>query len=395
MKVCVVGLGYVGLNLGVELSKHFDVVGYDINKQRVEELKKGYDKNGELEKEVLAKSNIQYTYNIEDAKGCKVYIIAVPTPVTKAKQPDLKYIISAAKDVAKVIQKGCVVVLESTVFPGTSEEVVGGTIEKERGIKLGSDFYVAYSSERVNPGDKNHTFKNTTKVVAVQKGAEIVIEMYKKICDDVYIAPSLKVAEMSKLVENAQRDINIAFINEITLICSKLGIDVHEVLKAASTKWNFIRLSPGLVGGHCIPVDPYYLIHKSREANHEPLLTNSARTVHELFYNFVKSKVLEKIQKHVCVRDARVLFIGVTYKENVPDLRNSQNQRLAEELKAFVKKLDVYDPVLGIDQREGDYDVAVVAVPHKKVMEEFSSIKNKKKKAVIDIKNAGLGTPLF
>ncbi|WP_214399887.1 nucleotide sugar dehydrogenase [Methanocaldococcus lauensis] len=377
-KICVVGLGYVGLPLAMNFAKHFKVVGFDINEERIKELNNGFDRNYEFTKDDFEKikNNIEFTTDEKKIKECDIVIVTVPTPITKDKKPDLRFLESASKIVGRNLKKGAIVVYESTTYPGCTEEFCLPILEKESGMKLG-DFYIGYSPERINPGDKNHTINQITKIVAGcnEKVTKILCKIYGKITK-VYPVSSIKVAESAKVIENIQRDINIALFNELAMLFDKLGIDSKEVFDAAATKWNFIRFYPGFVGGHCIPVDPYYLVAKALEVDYIPELITAGRRVNETIPKYVASKIVKLLIKYdKSIKNANICILGATYKENVPDLRSSKVKDLIEELKDYgIKNIVVVEPLINqerifgvnnIKELKGKYDVIIYAVNHK------------------------------
>ncbi|HDN83136.1 MAG TPA: nucleotide sugar dehydrogenase, partial [Candidatus Altiarchaeales archaeon] len=377
-KIAVVGLGYVGLPLAIKFAKHFKVIGFDIDEERIESLKKGYDKNLEVSREEFNEvgENIEFTTDEKRIREADIIIIGVPTPVTEDKKPDLRYLKRASEIVGRNLKKGSIVVYESTVYPGCTEEFCLPILEKESGLKLG-DFFIGYSPERVNPGDKDHTIDKICKIVAGcnKEITEKLSKVYGKITK-VYKAPTIKVAEAAKVIENIQRDINIALFNELAMLFDIMKIDSKEVFDAAATKWNFYRFSPGLVGGHCIPVDPYYLAYKALEVGYIPELILAGRRVNENLPNFIAQKVVKLLIKSgKSPRDVKILILGATYKENVPDLRDSKVKNLISELKEFgVENILLYEPLIekeeifGIKNRKpsGKFDVIIYAVAHEK-----------------------------
>lgn len=401
MKIGVVGLGYVGLPLAVAFSEKYEVVGFDINVARVEELNNANDRTLELSQAQMKKAiqnGIKFSTNLDDIKDVNFYIVTVPTPIDADKRPDLTPVIKASESVAKVLKKGDIVVYESTVYPGVTEEICVPILERS-GLKFNEDFFCGYSPERINPGDKEHTVAKILKITSgsTPETADKVDEIYASIVTaGTYKAGSIKVAEAAKVIENTQRDINIAFINELAMIFARLGIDTHEVLAAASTKWNFLNFKPGLVGGHCIGVDPYYLTQKAQEVGHYPEMILASRRINENMGRYVASQVVKlMIKRGVQVSGARVLVLGITFKENCPDIRNSRVIDAVDELKEFGCKVDVYDPwasSLDVEREYGfkllesydpsEYACVVVAVAHN----EFRSI-NLGKTLVYDIKN--------
>jgi UDP-N-acetyl-D-galactosamine dehydrogenase len=348
-KIGIIGLGYVGLPLLVSFSKHFEVIGYDINKDRIDDLQKGIDRTLEItDPNLLLNQNIQYTYEQNNLETCDVYIITVPTPVDDYKVPDLSYLEEASKLVSKYLKKNNYVIYESTVYPGCTEEFCIPILEQYSGLKLNKDFYCGYSPERINPGDKKNTLATICKVTSGSTidAAVIINNLYLKIIDaGTHMAPSIKVAEASKAIENAQRDINISFVNELVLIFDKMEIDIYDVLKAASTKWNFLYFKPGLVGGHCIGVDPYYLSYKSQGLGYNPQVILSGRRVNDFMGIFVANKLIKLlIQNGFTIKNSKILILGVTFKENCNDIRNSKVFDIYKELTSFGSNVHLYDP---------------------------------------------------
>ncbi len=406
-KIAVIGLGYVGLPLAVNLAKHFKVIGFDINPQRIEELKRGIDRTGEVEKELILNQNIEYTTDERKIKEADIVIVTVPTPTDKYKNPDLTPLKKASQTVGRNLKKGAIVVYESTVFPGATEEVCVPILEKESGLKWKRDFFVGYSPERINPGDKKHTLENIVKVVAgdTPQTAKILADIYGKVVKaGIHIAPSIKVAEAAKVIENTQRDINIALMNELAMLFDRLGIDTRAVLEAAGTKWNFLKFEPGLVGGHCIPEDPYYLAYKAREVGFHPQLILAGRRVNDYMPQFIAQKVVKLLIKTgKVVQNSKILVMGITFKENVPDVRNSKVAELVEELKDFGLTVEVFDPIANPEEVEryygikllrsieekAPYDGVIVAVKHdrfKKLGDNFFKEILNQSGILIDIK---------
>jgi len=389
-KILIIGLGYVGLPLAVAMAKYFNIVGFDRNSQRIKDLKKGLDSTGEVTKAELLNSNIEFQDRLSDKNKFKFIIVAVPTPVDKLKNPDLSFLVSASEVVGRHISKGGIAVFESTVYPGATEEVCVPVIEKESDLRWKRDFWVGYSPERVNPGDREHTIDRVVKVVSgdTLQTLELVASVYGKVIKaGVYKAPDIKTAEAAKVIENIQRDINIALMNELALIFHKLGLDTKEVLKAAKTKWNFLPFEPGLVGGHCIPVDPYYLARKAVEVGHVPELILAGRGVNEYIPVYIAHEIVKiLIKAGKKVKGSKVLILGVTFKENVPDLRNSKVIELSKELEDFGMQIYHYDPIVMkndlnheyrwnfIDDinRHSPYDCIVLAVKHEVIIKKFS-----------------------
>lgn len=379
-KISIVGLGYVGLPLAVEFGKQYETVGFDINTERIKELKQGLDKTLETTTaEIQASTHLTFSSNVEEISTCNVYIVTVPTPIDHYKKPDLTPLIKASEMLGKVLKKGDIVVYESTVYPGCTEEDCVPVLEKFSKLKFNKDFYCGYSPERINPGDKVNTLTKIKKVTSgsTPEIAGIVNELYASIITaGTHLAPSIRVAEASKAIENAQRDVNISFVNELALIFDRMNIDTNDVLEAAGTKWNFLKYRPGLVGGHCIGVDPYYLAHKAESLGYHPQVILSGRRVNDNMGVFVANKVIKlMIKKGHKVDGAKALLLGVTFKENCPDIRNSRVVDIYNELREFGIKVDVYDPWankhevkeeynIDLVEPNGSYDVIVVAVAH-------------------------------
>lgn len=402
-KIAIIGLGYVGLPLAVEFGKIFKVLGFDINSKRVNELKNFIDLTKEVEQDQLKSAiNIIFSDNVDDLRNYNIYIVTVPTPIDKFKAPDLRPLLKATEMVGKVLKKGDLVIYESTVYPGCTEEDCIPILEKESKLSFNKDFYCGYSPERINPGDKINTL---TKIVKVTSGStpeisKVVDDLYKTIISaGTYMASSIKVAEASKAIENAQRDINISFVNELALIFDKIGIDTNDVLAAASTKWNFLRYKPGLVGGHCIGVDPYYLAHKAESLGYHPQVILSGRRVNDNMSMFIASKVVKlMIQKGLKIKNSKVLLLGVTFKENCPDIRNSKVVDVYNELTQFGLNVEVYDPLANSDDVLKDYKIKLInklnkyeaiilAVSHDIFLKiNFSELKANENSIIYDIK---------
>lgn len=364
-KIAVIGLGYVGLPLAVEFGKKFDTIGFDINEKRVDELKKFTDRTLETTSEDLKSAvNLKYTCNLEDLRGYKYYIVTVPTPIDKNKRPDLTPLEKASASVGKVIDKGAIVIYESTVFPGATEEICVPILEKESGLKFNEDFYCGYSPERINPGDKVHT---VTKIKKVTSGStpEIgkeVDELYNTVIKaGTHLASTMKVAEAAKVIENAQRDLNIAFVNELAKIFNIMNINTLEVLEAAGTKWNFLPFRPGLVGGHCIGVDPYYLTFKAEEIGYLPEVILAGRRINDSMGSYVAQEAVKlMIQKGHKILGSNVLILGITFKENCPDIRNSRVIDVINEFKEFGCNVDVHDPWADKEEVKEEYNVNLI-----------------------------------
>lgn len=414
-KIAIIGQGYVGLPLAIEFSQHFPVIGFDINKDRVDELNQGQDRTLEADLEKLnaglasaKNTGFQRGYvascDIEDLKNVEIFIVTVPTPIDRYNAPDLTPLIKATEMLGKVISKGDIVIYESTVFPGCTEEDCVPVLEKVSGLKFNQDFYVGYSPERIVPGDKINTLTTIKKVTSgsTPEIAEEVDQLYKTIVTaGTHKAPNIKVAEASKAIENAQRDVNISFVNELALIFDRIGIDTNDVLDAAGTKFNFLKYKPGLVGGHCISVDPYYLAHKAVQLGYHPNVILSGRRVNDSVAEFIASKVVKlMIKKDIKVSTANALILGVTFKENCPDVRNTKVVDVYKELKEYGVSVDIYDPWANEDEVKHEYDVdilssldanikydaIILAVSHNEFLTmDLSSLK-KEKSVVFDIK---------
>ncbi|WLQ16871.1 Vi polysaccharide biosynthesis UDP-N-acetylglucosamine C-6 dehydrogenase TviB [Hahella aquimaris] len=364
-KIAVVGLGYVGLPLAVEFGKKFSTVGFDINAARIEELKSGKDSTLEVEPELLAEANkLSYSNKLEDIQSCNVYIVTVPTPIDDFKTPDLRPLQSASRTIGKVLKKDDVVIYESTVYPGATEEVCVPILEEVSGLKFNQDFFAGYSPERINPGDKEHRVINILKVTSgsTPEIAQYVDELYASIIvAGTHKASSIKVAEAAKVIENTQRDVNIALINELSLIFEKLGIDTLEVLEAAGTKWNFLPFRPGLVGGHCIGVDPYYLTYKAQAVGHHPEIILSGRRINDGMGEHVAERVIRMMtQRKQHVAEANILVLGLTFKENCPDIRNTRVVDVINAFESYNANVDVYDPWASPAEAEHEYGIRVI-----------------------------------
>jgi UDP-N-acetyl-D-galactosamine dehydrogenase len=369
-RIGIIGLGYVGLPLAVEFGKVVDTVGFDINRERVEELRKGIDRTRECEPEELAHSSrLTFTVNLEDLKTVNYFIVTVPTPVDEYKKPDLTPLLKASETVGKVLKKNDVVIYESTVYPGCTEEICVPVLERVSGLKFNTDFFCGYSPERINPGDKQHRLVNIKKVTSgsTPEVAKRVDDLYRKIIKaGTHMASSLKVAEAAKVIENSQRDLNIAFVNELALIFERLGIDTHEVLQAAGTKWNFLPFKPGLVGGHCIGVDPYYLTHKAEGVGYRPEVILSGRRINDNMGVHIATRVVKLMaQADMPIRGGSVLVLGLTFKENCPDIRNSKVVDVITELKTYGLQIDVYDPHADAKEVAHEYGLPLITAPTK------------------------------
>jgi UDP-N-acetyl-D-galactosamine dehydrogenase len=386
-RIAVIGLGYVGLPLAVEFGKASPTIGFDINEARVAELSNQHDRTLEVSTEELSASKqLEFTSKLSDLENCKVFIVTVPTPINKHKQPDLTPLIKASESIGSILKPGSVVIYESTVYPGATEEICVPILEAQSGLVFNKDFYAGYSPERINPGDKEHRVSTIMKVTAgsTPEVATEVDKLYKRIVTaGTHLASSIKVAEAAKVIENTQRDLNIALINELAIIFDKLGIDTLEVLEAAGTKWNFLPFRPGLVGGHCISVDPYYLTHKAQEIGYHPQVILSGRQINDGMGEYVASQVIKMLlRKKVHVVGANILVLGLAFKENCPDLRNTRVVDIIHELQRYHANVEVYDPWVDAEEamheyqiktasqlEPGRYDAIILAVGHNEFIE--------------------------
>lgn len=367
-RIAVIGLGYVGLPLAVEFGRHYPTVGFDVNSARIAELKAGRDETLEVsEEELKAATQLSFTDQAADAAGCNVYIATVPTPIDQARRPDLRPLESASRTIGQLISPGDVAIFESTVYPGATEEVCVPIIERESGLRFNRDFFVGYSPERINPGDKEHRVTSILKVTSgsTPEAAEFVDALYRTIITaGTHRASSIRVAEAAKVIENTQRDVNIALVNELALIFERLGIDTEEVLKAAGTKWNFLPFRPGLVGGHCIGVDPYYLTHKAQEIGYHPEVILAGRRINDGMGAHVAARVVKLMtQRRVHVANANILILGLTFKENCPDLRNTRVVDVIREFEDYHARVDVFDPWVDPDEAEAEYGIRPIEKP--------------------------------
>jgi UDP-N-acetyl-D-galactosamine dehydrogenase len=385
--IAIIGLGYVGLPLAVEFGKKYKTIGFDINENRIMELRNGVDHTLEVDKKELASAKqLTYSQNIDDLKAADVYIVTVPTPIDRHKRPDLTPLIKASRMLGKVVSKGNIIIYESTVYPGATEEDCIPLVEVESGLKFNIDFFAGYSPERINPGDKQHRLTTIKKVTSgsTPEAADYIDHLYKSIVTaGTHKASSIRVAEAAKVIENTQRDLNIALVNELALIFNRLGIDTLEVLEAAGTKWNFLPFRPGLVGGHCIGVDPYYLTHKAQEVGHTPEVILAGRRINDHMGQYVVSQVVKlMLKRRIHVEDANVLIMGLTFKENCPDIRNTRVVDIAHEFKDYGANIDIYDPWVDTAEAEheyglhpvkepavGKYDAIVLAVAHQQFVD--------------------------
>jgi UDP-N-acetyl-D-galactosamine dehydrogenase len=406
-RIGVIGLGYVGLPLAVEFGRHYETVGFDINPERIAELRRGRDRTLEVDpKELRAAKRLKFTSDPRDLKTCRVYVVTVPTPIDGDKRPDLGPLERASETVGRVLKRGDIVIYESTVYPGCTEELCVPILERHSGLRFNRDFYAGYSPERINPGDREHRLPTIRKVTSgsTPEAAAFVDKLYGSIVNaGTHLASSIRVAEAAKVIENTQRDVNIALVNELAMIFNRLGIDTQEVLEAAGSKWNFLPFRPGLVGGHCIGVDPYYLTHKAQQIGYHPEMILAGRRINDNMALYVAGEILRLMAaKRIHVKSSRILVMGLAFKENTPDTRNSKVADLVRELETHGAKVDVWDPWVNPREAEreygirlvkrpsrGRYDAIVLAVPHR----EFASMKpseirrfGRRKHVVYDIK---------
>lgn len=402
-KIGIVGLGYVGLPVAVGFSKKYDVIGFDINKDKIESLNRNNDPTGQFSEQTLKKASIEFVSDAEALRKCNFIIVTVPTPITKSKEPDLTYLKRASFTIGENLSRETTIIYESTVFPGTTEDICIPILEETANMTAGVDFYVGYSPERINPGDREHTFQTTTKIVSGQNDEILnrIFLLYKSVINaDIYKAPSIQVAEAAKLIENVQRDINIAFMNELTLIFHKLNIETYEVLEAAKTKWNFIPMSPGLVGGHCIGIDPYYLIYKSKEKGYNPKFLTIAREINDFMPEYIIQSLLKLIVLHKFdVENIRITVLGTAFKENISDIRNSKALEIVDHVSRLgltVQVCDPHTPHTTLKNKKNvnvqkfnelkKSDIVILAVPHREfLVDDFNGIKKlfKEEKAVL------------
>jgi UDP-N-acetyl-D-galactosamine dehydrogenase len=370
LNIAIIGLGYVGLPLAVEFGKKRSVVGFDINQTRIDELQRGHDRTLEVEDELLTEaSGLSFTANPADLATANVYIVTVPTPIDEYKRPDLTPLIKASETIGMTLKKGDIVVYESTVYPGATEEDCVPVLEKASGLVFNKDFFAGYSPERINPGDKEHRVTTIKKVTAgsTPEIADIVDALYGEIITaGTHKAPSIRVAEAAKVIENTQRDLNIALINELAIIFNRMGIDTEAVLEAAGTKWNFLPFRPGLVGGHCIGVDPYYLTHKAQALGYHPEIILAGRRLNDSMGAYVVSQLVKSmLKKRIHIEGARILVMGLAFKENCPDLRNTRVIDIVRELREFNTQVDVYDPWVSVSEAEHEYGITPISAPEK------------------------------
>ena len=391
--ISVIGLGYVGLPLAIAFGKTQKIIAFDVNSQRINDLKNKVDKTCEITSTEIDLADIYFTCDFNDLSKADFHIIAVPTPVDADKKPDLTFLFSATKIIGSILKKGDIIVYESTVYPGTTEDECLPILENESGLKCGKDFFIGYSPERINPGDKEHTFEKITKVVSAQdkNTLDIIFDIYSSVIRaEVHKAPSIKVAEAAKVIENTQRDLNIALINELAILFKKMNIDTHDVLDVASTKWNFLRFYPGLVGGHCISVDPYYLTHKSLSLGYTPKVILAGRNINDSVGKYIADSVIEELLiRKKDLSKIIITILGVTFKENVPDIRNTRIVDILQTLNTFPVKTQIYDPYADEVDLKNEYqidlckfddlkksDVIILAVPHTSFVNKGWSLVN-------------------
>jgi len=372
VRIAIVGLGYVGLPLAVEFGKFRDIIGFDINEKRIHELINAHDSTLESSKEeILSAKNLKFTSNISDLASSNFFIVTVPTPIDSSKEPDLSFIKNATESIASILKKGDIVVYESTVYPGTTEEICAQLLQEKSKLIFNEDFFCGYSPERINPGDKKHRISNIKKITSgsTSEVATLIDNIYKEIITaGTYKAESIQVAEAAKIIENTQRDLNIALVNELAIIFNKMNIDTESVLKAAETKWNFISFRPGLVGGHCIGVDPYYLTYKSKSIGYDPKIILSGRELNDSMGVYVSNELINAMNKQgVGIRGAKALLMGITFKENCPDIRNTRITDIFNELRRHCVEVSVYDPHASISQVKEEYGIDLLhEIPEKK-----------------------------
>ena len=402
-KIAVVGLGYVGLPLLLEISKKFKTIGFDKSNKKISDLKKQIDYTSELsEEQIKYLKKIKITSNLNDLSEAQIFIVAVPTPIDKRKKPDLSILKDATKNIAQILNKKSIVIYESTVYPGVTENFCVPIIEKYSGLKWKKDFFVGYTPERINPGDKKHTLKKIIKVVSgdTKKTLQLIHDLYAKIIKaGIFKAQSIQVAEAAKVIENTQRDLNIALMNELSIIFKKMNIDINKVLEAANTKWNFNLYYPGFVGGHCIGVDPYYLTYKAKQLNYNPKVILAGRTINDQMANYASKEILKILIEKRIKKKSNILILGYTFKENCPDYRNTQIKKIKDSIQTNYKNTEIFDPyikekiskkfLIDLPKKKKFYDVIIIAVPHKYFLDQKNNIKKIGKKGCLffDLKN--------
>lgn len=409
MKICIIGTGYVGLPLAIAFSKYYEVISYDINKKRIKELQKGIDTNLQNTKKEISRKKLKFTNDPFLLNGNDIFIITVPTPINLSSQPDLSMLKSASILVGELIKKNTIVVYESTTYPGCTEEFCVPLLERYSKLSSEKDFFVAYSPERINPGDKVNTLKTVTKIVGANniKVLNKIKNLYQKICKSIYPVRSIKIAECAKIIENVQRDVNIALVNDLSVLFHKLNVPTNEVLKAAATKWNFHYYKPGLVGGHCIGVDPYYLAYKAEKHNYFPKVILSGRKLNENMGIYVAKQTIKLLsQQNISTRKAKVAILGFSFKENIPDFRNTKVVQIIKKLQNYNVRVHVYDNLVSANEvkkefniivkklkflNKNNFDAIIIAVAHKEFIKKISYynkfFKNQNKKIIVDVKN--------
>jgi len=402
-KIAVVGLGYVGLPLLLEISKKFKTIGFDKSNKKISDLKKQIDYTSELsEKQIKYLKKIKITSNLKDLSEAQIFIVAVPTPIDIRKKPDLSILKDATKNIAQILNKKSIVIYESTVYPGVTENFCVPILEKYSGLKWKKDFFVGYTPERINPGDKKHTLKKIIKVVSgdTKKTLQLIHDLYAKIIKaGIFKAQSIQVAEAAKVIENTQRDLNIALMNELSIIFKKMNIDINKVLEAANTKWNFNLYYPGFVGGHCIGVDPYYLTYKAKQLNYNPKVILAGRAINDQMANYASKEILKILIEKRIKKKSNILILGYTFKENCPDYRNTQIKKIKDSIQTNYKNTEIFDPyirekiskkfLIDLPKKKNFYDVIIIAVPHKYFLDQKNNIKRIGKKGCLffDLKN--------
>ena len=402
-KIAVIGLGYVGLPLLLEISKKFKTIGFDKSNKKISDLKKQIDYTSELsEKQIKYLKKIKITSNLKDLSEAQIFIVAVPTPIDIRKKPDLSILKDATKNIAQILNKKSIVIYESTVYPGVTENFCVPILEKYSGLKWKKDFFVGYTPERINPGDKKHTLKKIIKVVSgdTKKTLQLIHDLYAKIIKaGIFKAQSIQVAEAAKVIENTQRDLNIALMNELSIIFKKMNIDINKVLEAANTKWNFNLYYPGFVGGHCIGVDPYYLTYKAKQLNYNPKVILAGRTINDQMANYASREILKILIEKKIKKKGNILILGYTFKENCPDYRNTQIKKIKDSIQKNYKNTEIFDPyikekiskkfLMDLPKKKNFYDAIIIAVPHKYFLDQKKNIEKigKKECLFFDLKN--------
>ncbi|CBG39918.1 nucleotide sugar dehydrogenase [Helicobacter mustelae] len=384
-KIAIIGLGYVGLPLAIAFGRHYPTIGYDINETRIKELQENFDRNGQVE-DFASSKKLSFCKDRDSLKDCNIYIITVPTPIDAHKRPDISLLLGASRLVGEFLQKGDIVIYESTTYPTCTKKQCVPVLEDASGLVFNEDFFVGYSPERINPGDSLHTLENITKITSgsTKESAKKINTLYQSIVQDTYLAPSIEIAEAAKAIENAQRDLNIAFVNELSLIFDKIGVDTQEVLNAAKTKWNFLPFTPGLVGGHCISVDPYYLMHIAHEYGYHPKIITSGRLINDAIPSFIAQKTIKLLTQHKSnPLSAKIGIFGASFKENCKDIRNAKVFEVYKELKEYGVCVEIFDSLIDVkeaqshygievqklDKLQGKYEALIIAIPHEEFLD--------------------------